>query len=62
MGQCPAYSYIDPILNLINSGKFDVVDIIPHKLSIDKGEYVYKIFDGKDDKCIKVILKPQSYI
>lgn len=60
MGQCPAHSYVDPILELIKNGKFDATDIITHKLSIDKGEHAYKIFDGKDDNCIKVILKPQS--
>lgn len=60
MGQCPAHSYIDPILELIKSGKFDATDIITHKLSIDKGEHAYKIFDGKEDNCIKVILKPQA--
>lgn len=60
MGQCPAHSYIDPILELIKSGRFDATDIITHKLSIDKGEHAYKIFDGKDDNCIKVILKPQA--
>lgn len=60
MGQCPANSYIDPILELISAGKFDATDIITHKLSIDKGEHAYRIFDGKDDNCIKVILKPQA--
>lgn len=58
MGQCPAHSYIDPILDLIKKGKFDARDIITHKLSISEGEHAYKIFDGKDDNCIKVILKP----
>ncbi|WP_055666939.1 zinc-dependent alcohol dehydrogenase [Desnuesiella massiliensis] len=60
MGQCPANSYIDPILKLISTGKFDATDIITHKLSIDKGEHAYRIFDSKDDNCIKVILKPQT--
>lgn len=60
MGQCPAHSYVDPILELIKNGKFDATDIITHKLTLDKGEHAYKIFDGKDDNCIKVILKPQA--
>jgi len=60
MGQCPAQAYIDPILDLIKTGKFDATDIITHKLSIDKGDHAYKIFDGKDDNCIKVVLKPQA--
>ena len=38
--------------------RFDAKDIITHKLSLDKGEYAYDIFDSKKDNCIKVILKP----
>lgn len=33
-------------------------DIITHRLSLEKGEYAYKIFDEKKDNCIKVVLKP----
>lgn len=58
MGQCPVHSYIEPILKLIKENKFDAKDIITHRLSLDKAEYGYKIFDEKDDECIKVILKP----
>ena len=58
MGQCPAHSYIQPILKLIKEGKIDPTDIITHKLSLDQGEHAYKIFDGKKEDCIKVILKP----
>jgi S-(hydroxymethyl)glutathione dehydrogenase / alcohol dehydrogenase len=58
MGQCPAHSYVNPILDLIKIGKFDATDIITHKLSLDKGDYAYKMFDEKLDNCIKVVLKP----
>ncbi|MFT4143730.1 MAG: zinc-dependent alcohol dehydrogenase [Mobilitalea sp.] len=58
MGQCPAHAYVDPILGLIKSKKFDATDIITHKLPLDKGSYGYEIFDKKEDECIKVILKP----
>lgn len=58
MGQCPAHSYIDPILDLIKKDKFDATDIITHKLSLNEGEHAYTIFDGKADNCIKVVLKP----
>ena len=58
MGQCPAHAYIDPILELIQKGSFDATDIITHRLSLDKGEYAYEIFDEKKDNCIKVVLKP----
>lgn len=58
MGQCPAHSYVEPILNLIKEGKFDARHIITHVLPLDKGEHAYEIFDEKKDNCIKVILKP----
>jgi S-(hydroxymethyl)glutathione dehydrogenase/alcohol dehydrogenase len=58
MGQCPAQSYVDPILKLIQEKKFDATDIITHKLTLDKGEHAYEIFDKKEDNCIKVVLKP----
>ena len=58
MGQCPVHAYVNPILDLIKHGKFDPTDIITHKLSLQDGEYAYKIFDKKEDNCIKVILKP----
>ena len=58
MGQCPAHSYVDPILKLIQKGEFDPTDIITHRIPLDKGSYGYEIFDKKEDECIKVILKP----
>lgn len=58
MGQCPAHTYVGRILELIKEGKFDATDIITHKLSLDKGEHAYEIFDEKKDNCIKVVLKP----
>ena len=58
MGQCPAHTYVKRILKLIEEGRFDATDIITHKLSLDKGEHAYEIFDKKQDNCIKVILKP----
>lgn len=58
MGQCPAHAFVDPILKLIKEGKFDATDIITHKISLNKGDYAYDIFDNKKDNCIKVILKP----
>ncbi|KNY29334.1 zinc-dependent alcohol dehydrogenase [Pseudobacteroides cellulosolvens] len=58
MGQCPAHTYVNRILNLIKEGRFDATDIITHRLSLNDGERAYEIFDQKKDNCIKVILKP----
>ncbi|MDF2556908.1 MAG: theronine dehydrogenase-like Zn-dependent dehydrogenase [Bacillales bacterium] len=58
MGQCPAHTYTDRIIQLISEGKIDATDIITHTLPLDKGKHAYEIFDQKLDNCIKVILKP----
>lgn len=58
MGQCPAHSYVKPIMELIQKGKFDPTDIITHRLPLEQGAHAYQIFDKKEDDCIKVILKP----
>lgn len=58
MGQCPANSYIKPILELIKQNKFDATDIITHRISLTESTHAYEIFDKKEDNCIKVILKP----
>lgn len=58
MGQCPAHSYVKPILDLIRDKKIDSTDIITHTLPLEKGKFAYEIFDNKEDGCIKVILKP----
>ncbi|MEM5769897.1 MAG: zinc-dependent alcohol dehydrogenase [Bacillota bacterium] len=58
MGQCPAHTYVKPIFELIKSGKFDATDIITHRLTLEEGAHAYKIFDKKEDNCIKVVLKP----
>lgn len=58
MGQCPAHSYVERILKLIQGGSFDATDIITHRLSLDEGEHAYEVFDEKKEGCIKVVLKP----
>jgi S-(hydroxymethyl)glutathione dehydrogenase/alcohol dehydrogenase len=58
MGQCPAHSYVEPIMKLIKEGRFDATDIITHRLPLERGDHAYEIFDKKEDNCIKVVLKP----
>lgn len=58
MGQCPAQSYVKPILESIQKGEIDATDIITHTLKLEEGSKGYAIFDNKEDGCIKVVLKP----
>ncbi len=57
MGQCPAHSYIDRILDMIIKNEFDATDIITHRMSLTEGEKAYELFDQKLENCIKVVLK-----
>lgn len=50
--------YVPKLLDLIKAGKVNTRPLITHVLPLSKGEYAYKIFDGKLDGAMKVILKP----
>ena len=57
-GQAPVHNYIDTLLKLVQDGKIVLDDIITHRLPLDQAEHAYKIFNDKDDNCVKVVLKP----
>jgi threonine dehydrogenase-like Zn-dependent dehydrogenase len=46
------------LLEKIENEEIDPSFVITHKLDLDKAPEAYKIFREKDDKCIKVVLKP----
>lgn len=58
MGQAPVIHFMPELFEQVKSGKIDATDIITHRLKIDDAEHAYKIFDEKEDQCIKVVLKP----
>ncbi len=58
MGQCPAHSYVRPILKMIREGQFDATGIITHTINLRDGAHAYDIFEKRKDNCIKVVLKP----
>ncbi|AVQ99168.1 glutathione-dependent formaldehyde dehydrogenase [Oceanobacillus iheyensis] len=58
MGQAPARSYMQELYRQIIANEIDPTDIITHKLPLDDAAEGYKLFQNKEDDCIKVILKP----
>ncbi|WP_379136346.1 zinc-dependent alcohol dehydrogenase [Paenibacillus sp. sgz500958] len=58
MGQAPVIHYMPMLYKMIKENKFDPTDIITHRLPISKAEHGYKVFGGKEEECIKVVLKP----
>ncbi|WP_099158221.1 zinc-dependent alcohol dehydrogenase [Virgibacillus ndiopensis] len=58
MGQAPARSYMAGLYEKITKGQIDPTAIITHKLSLSDAAHGYKIFNNREDDCIKVILQP----
>lgn len=58
MGQAPVIPIMPKIFEMINEKKIDPQEIITHKAPLSDASEMYKIFNGHEDECIKVILKP----
>jgi len=58
MGQAPVVHYMPELFRKIVDGEFDPKTIITHRLPLDQAGYAYQIFNGHEDNCIKVVLKP----
>lgn len=57
-GQTHVHRYFQPLIEQIQKGKIDPSFIITHRLPLEEAARGYEIFDGKEDNCIKVVLKP----
>jgi len=57
-GQAPVHNYIDDLMMLVQEGKIQTDDIITHRLPLHEAPWAYEIFNGKQDDCVKVVLKP----
>ena len=65
-GQTHIHKYLRPLLvhvaspleNRIQNGDIDPTFIITHILPLEQAAHGYKIFQQKQDNCIKIVLKP----
>ena len=57
-GQAPVLNYIDHLIDLVKEEKVVLDDIITHSLPLNEATHAYKIFDEKQEDCVKVVLKP----
>ena len=57
-GQAPIIHLMPKIYEMIAEGLFDPTQIITHSLPLEEAAQAYEIFDKKEDKNIKVVLKP----
>jgi S-(hydroxymethyl)glutathione dehydrogenase/alcohol dehydrogenase len=58
VGQAPVHNHIDDLLRMVESGKIVADDIISHTLPLEDAPRAYRIFNEKEDECVKVVLKP----
>lgn len=56
-GQCHVHRYMKPLLQRIINGEIDPSFVITHRMSLDDAPVGYKIFNKKEDDCMKVVLK-----
>ena len=57
-GQTHVHRYLEPLLKRIVDGEIDPSFVISHKLPLQEAPRAYEIFKTKQDKCVKVVLKP----
>jgi len=58
MGQTHVNRWTDDLLHRIQEGQIDPSFVITHTVPLEDGPGMYKTFRGKQDGCIKVVLKP----
>ncbi|NOT26000.1 MAG: glutathione-dependent formaldehyde dehydrogenase [Acidobacteria bacterium] len=58
MGQTHMHRYLPSLLARIEHGDIDPSFVITHRVTLDDAPDMYRTFNEKDDKCIKVIIKP----
>jgi threonine dehydrogenase-like Zn-dependent dehydrogenase len=56
-GRCPARKYMEEILRVVQSQRYDLASIVSHRLPLAEGTEGYRIFAHKLDKCTKVVLE-----
>ena len=57
-GQTPVQKYWKKLLKLVHEGTLRPEMIITHHMPLERAPEAYKMFNDKEDGCIKVVLKP----
>ncbi|WP_372369340.1 alcohol dehydrogenase family protein [Candidatus Uabimicrobium sp. HlEnr_7] len=57
IGRCSVRHYIDKLIPVVQSKKYDFESVISHTMPLSQGKKAYNIFDKKCDNCTKIILQ-----
>ncbi len=58
MGQCNVKRYMPHLLEHIRAGRIDAKGIISHRFPLEEAPEAYRIFERKEDGCVKCVLIP----
>ncbi|WP_270888149.1 zinc-dependent alcohol dehydrogenase [Pedococcus sp. 5OH_020] len=61
MGQCHVRQWTDELLELVNGPEdvFGVESLATHHVPLEEAPEMYRLFQAKEDGCLKVVLTPQ---
>jgi threonine dehydrogenase-like Zn-dependent dehydrogenase len=57
-GQTHMPRYMEQLFERIRKGEIDPSFVVTHRVPLDQGPEMYRLFRDKEDGCIKVVLKP----
>jgi threonine dehydrogenase-like Zn-dependent dehydrogenase len=57
-GQTHMMRYMRPLLERVERGDIDPSFVVSHRVPLDRGPEMYRIFRDKLDHCIKVVMDP----
>jgi threonine dehydrogenase-like Zn-dependent dehydrogenase len=60
MGQTHAQRFMPELLEHIGEGRLEPEAIVSHHLKLSDAEHGYRLFDQKEDDCLKVVLTPDG--
>jgi len=59
-GQATVHNHIDELMQLIVQRKLVASDVISHRMPLSQAPHAYRIFNDKEDRCVKVVLDPAA--
>lgn len=57
-GQAPVQGRIRMLMDLVARGELTAADLVSHRLPLADGPHAYRIFNDKQENCMKVLLRP----
>jgi threonine dehydrogenase-like Zn-dependent dehydrogenase len=60
MAQTPVQAYMKKLLKHIEDGDIDPSFVITHRASLEDAPELYRVFNEKQDNCVKVVLRPNG--